>query len=221
MSSTVLITQANKYRSRARWIALAIVLAIVLASVVAFRGLGRWLVVEDPLRPAGAIVVLSGALPFRVVAAAEIYNAHMAPQIWLTRPIHPSEMETLGIAYKGEEHYNREVLIREGIPDAAIHDLAPPIIDTEQEVRAIVATMRRTGVTRVIVVTSPPHTRRVHTLWHKFASRDLELIVRATYAQEYDAGHWWRTTRDSLAVTREVLGLLNAWAGLPVRPAAD
>jgi hypothetical protein len=30
--------------------------------------------------------------------------------------------------------------------------------------------------------------------------------------------HWWRNTRDALAVVREILGLINLWAGLPVRP---
>lgn len=221
MSSTALIARANNKRKAAIIIALAVALAIILAGIMAFRGLGRWLVVEDPLSPSGAIVVLSGALPFRALGAAEVYNARMAPQVWLTRPIHPGELESLGIRFRGEELYNREILIREGVPDSAIHDLDPPIIDTEEEVRAIVAAMQRTGVARVIIVTSPPHTRRVRALWRKLAPRDLESIVRATRAQEYDAGHWWRTTRDSLAVTREVLGLLNVWAGLPVRPAAD
>lgn len=221
MSPADPIYRAQKHRKSSAWIALAIVAAIILAGIAAFRALGRWLVVEDPLQPSDAIVVLSGALPFRALGAAEIYNARMAPQVWLTRPIHPGELESLGIRYQGEEIYNREVLIRAGVPDSAIHDLDPAIIDTENEIRAVVAAMQRAHITRVIIVTSPPHTRRVHTLWRKLAPHDYELIVRAASAQEYDAAHWWRTTRDSLAVTREVLGLLNAWAGLPVRPAAD
>jgi hypothetical protein len=30
---------------------------------------------------------------------------------------------------------------------------------------------------------------------------------------------WWRNTGDALDVVREVLGLLNVWAGLPLQPA--
>src|SRR5258706_328957 len=30
--------------------------------------------------------------------------------------------------------------------------------------------------------------------------------------------HWWRATGDALDVVREVLGLMNAWAGLPLQP---
>jgi hypothetical protein len=41
------------------------------------------------------------------------------------------------------------------------------------------------------------------------------IIVRASSQDPFDARHWWRNTTDALDVVREVLGLLNAWAGLP------
>jgi hypothetical protein len=43
--------------------------------------------------------------------------------------------------------------------------------------------------------------------------------VRAAGTDGFDAAHWWRNTHDALDVVREVLGLLNAWAGLPLQPA--
>jgi hypothetical protein len=43
--------------------------------------------------------------------------------------------------------------------------------------------------------------------------------VRYASADPYDAQRWWRHTRDALAVSREVFGLLNVWAGFPVQPA--
>jgi hypothetical protein len=42
------------------------------------------------------------------------------------------------------------------------------------------------------------------------------LLVRASTEDPFDAEHWWRTSNDALAVAREYLGLLNAWAGLPL-----
>jgi hypothetical protein len=40
--------------------------------------------------------------------------------------------------------------------------------------------------------------------------------VRAAPTDPFAPGHWWRSTGDALDVVRETLGLLNAWAGLPL-----
>jgi uncharacterized SAM-binding protein YcdF (DUF218 family) len=199
----------------------AVLLVLTIAGIIAFRGLGRWLVVEDPLDHADAIVVLSGGLSFRATEAAKIFRQGMAPQVWLTRPQSPSgTLSKMGISFEGEESYSRSVLIHEGVPDSAIRMLAPEIVNTEDEERAIIAEMQVTGASRVIIVTSPPHTRRVRALWRHLAPASSVLIVRSAPEDDFDASYWWRTTRDSMSVMRETMGLLNVWAGLPVRPAA-
>jgi len=202
-------------------IALAVLLALLAAGILAFRGAGRWLIREDALRPAGAIVVLSGAMPERAEEAARIFRMGYAHEVWLTHPVGPGQkLAAMGIQFMSEDDYSREVLIHEGVPAAGIRILPGTIVDTEQEVDEIAREMRNDRLSTVIVVTSPPHTRRVHVLWRELAPRNLHVIVRAAYEDRFDANHWWRNTHDALAVTRELLGLLNAWAGLPVRPRA-
>ena len=44
-------------------------------------------------------------------------------------------------------------------------------------------------------------------------------IVHGVSDDSFDPAHWWKNTSDALDVVREVLGLANAWAGLPLRPA--
>jgi hypothetical protein len=61
----------------------------------------------------------------------------------------------------------------------------------------------------------------VKALWNKLADKNLTAIVRAAPDDPYDADHWWRNTRDALSVVREILGLMNVWAGLPVHPHSD
>jgi hypothetical protein len=68
----------------------------------------------------------------------------------------------------------------------------------------------------VILVTSKPHTRRVQLLWRKLAPGECRAIVRAASEDSFDPRHWWRSTGDALDVVREVLGIMNAWAGLPL-----
>ncbi len=210
--------QTHQRSISVRGAVLIIFVVVVVGGVVAARGLGRWLVVQDPLDRSGAIVVLSGGMPYRAVEAAKLYRAGTAPEVWLTRPWHPPAIDQLGVNFQSEEIYSREVLMHEGVPASAVKIFGPIISNTEDEVRAVCDEMRRAGVSRVIIVTSPPHTRRVRTLWRELAPNSLYAIVRAASGDPYDANHWWGNTRDALDVTREVLGLLNAWAGLPVKP---
>jgi uncharacterized SAM-binding protein YcdF (DUF218 family) len=200
---------------------LSLALAVSAAGVVAFRGAGRWLVSEDRLEHADAIVVLSGSMPYRAEGAADLYRAGYAPEIWLTRPLSPrNELAGMGVPYVAEEDYSRAVLTRRGVAAGAIRILPGEIVDTEQEVEEIRKEMGQEQKTTIIVVTSPQHTRRVRALWRRLAAPNQKAIVRAAPEDPFDRDHWWRNTRDAYAVVREFLGLANTWAGLAVRPHA-
>lgn len=189
------------------------------AGVVAFRSIGYWLIVEDPLQSADAIVVLSGGLPYRAIEAARLFQAGYAPEVWITRTVgYARDLDPMGIRYIGEEVYSREVLLHLGVPASAIHILEAPAFDTEEEIGVISRQANQTNKARVIIVTSPPHTRRVRRLWKVLVDAHPQVIVRSSPGDPYDPGRWWHTTQDALGVMRESLGLLNAWAGLPVRP---
>ncbi len=198
---------------------LALSLALVIGGVVAFRGVGRWLVRPDPLAPADVIVVLSGTMPARAEEAARIFRMGYSRKVWITRPVSPAnELARMGIPYAGEEDYSREVLVREGVPAQAIRILPETIVDTQQEVEEISRDARAEGDSRVMIVTSPQHTRRVKALWRRVVGRNPALIVRSAPQDGFDADHWWRNTRDAFSVVRELMGLLNVWTGLRVHP---
>jgi uncharacterized SAM-binding protein YcdF (DUF218 family) len=216
MASATKSTNAAK-----RWILVVILLALVVIAVLVLRGAGRWLIREDPLARADVIVVLSGSMPYRAEEAAQVFTMGYAPEVWVSRPEGPdAELAQLGVHYMGEEEYNRDVLIRQGVPETAVHILPEEIIDTEQEVEEVSREMRRTGKHSVIFVTSVQHTRRVKALWHKLVGDNPSALVHGAPEDPFDRDRWWSNTRDSLAVVREVLGLMNVWAGLPVRPHA-
>jgi uncharacterized SAM-binding protein YcdF (DUF218 family) len=196
-----------------------VILVVTVVAVLAFRGTGRWLVREDTLVPADAIAILSGRMPERAEQTGYIFHLGSAPEVWITRPAaHGEDLAAIGIRYFGEEDYSQAVLIREGVPPDSIHILPGAIINTEDEIAEIAARMRDEKKTKVIIVTSPPHTRRVRVLWNKLAGRDLQAIVRAAPQDSFDADHWWANTTDAFAVAREILGLLNAWTGLRIHP---
>jgi uncharacterized SAM-binding protein YcdF (DUF218 family) len=199
-----------------------LVCAVLLfgAAAVAVLRAGRWLFVEDPLEKARAIVVLSGRMPVRAEEAAALYRAAWAPEVWITHSSEPgAQLEAMGIPYVGEEFYTARVLMRLGVPASAIRLLEPEAANTAEEVDVIAKQMRESAGTSVIVVTTKPHTRRVRELWRARAGSGLRAIVRAAQKDRFDPEHWWRNTGDALDVVRELLGLANLRAGLPLHPA--
>lgn len=204
-------------RNRRRIILAAIPCVFLVLVLVAFFSVGRWLVAEDPLVKARAIAVLNGRMPVRALEAARLYRQGYAPEVWITRTSEPGEsLRAMGIPFEGEEVYSTRVLIHEGVPATAIHVLEPPIVNTADEVRVISKALEPEKDRSVILVTTKAHTRRVGLLWRKLAPEECRAIVRATTEDPFDPHHWWRNSGDALDVVREVLGIMNAWAGLPL-----
>ena len=209
------------------WPRTALVATVLVAVVAAFlvwgvRGLGAWLVVEDPLSSARAVVALGGEVPFRAMEAASIYRQGWATEVWLTRPPQDTgeaALRQLGIQVSGKEVYSRAVLERLGVPVTAIRVLSPQAQNTAEEIQVIAQELQKAGGGQVILVTSKPHSRRVRATWRALIGETPHVIVRYAASDPYDAEGWWRHTRDALAVSREVFGLLNVWAGFPVQPA--
>ena len=121
--------------------------------------------------------------------------------------------------FSAEDTYDKLILIREGVPESAIRILDPPILNTEDEINTIGQAVRAQPDRKVIIVTSNVHTRRTKALWNRLSAKQGRAIVRGLSDDSFDAARWWQSTTDVLDVVREVLGLLNVWAGLPLRPA--
>lgn len=192
---------------------------MLLLLVAAFLNAGKWLVREDSVQKAQIVVVLSGGLPERALAAADVFKATGAHEVWLTRPREPgTAMQQLHLPYAGEEQYSRMVLIDRGVPPSAIHTLGPYINSTADELRAVLAELQTRPDAVLVVVTSKAHTRRVRSIWNVVArgSNRGHLLLRAAPQDTFDAAHWWRSASDVLSVVREYLGLVNAWLGLPL-----
>jgi len=205
-----------------RALILLLVLAVVGGLVLwGMNGLGRWLVVADPLQPARAIAVLGGHLPFRAMEAASIYRGGWAPEVWVTRAprlVEEEALARLGLQIVREETYNREVLERLGVPPKAIRVLNGEVRNTAQELSFIVHEVERIGGGRVILVTSKPHSRRVRVTWRAVVGDSRPAIVRYSTEDPFESSRWWQRTGDALAVSRELFGLMNVWVGFPVRP---
>jgi uncharacterized SAM-binding protein YcdF (DUF218 family) len=196
------------------------ILALSVVSVAVGWNLGRWLAVDDPLEKSDAILVLSGGLPERALEAARVYKQGYARQVWLTHSMEPAAtLKKLTMGYIGEDAYDKQLLMREGVPESAIHLLETAVANTADEIRVAGLELRQQNQHKIIIVTSKVHTRRAKTIWRRLANNDSKAIVRGATDDVFDERRWWKTTTGALDVVREVLGLLNAWAGFPLQPA--
>ena len=212
---------AAKRVGRRLLILLAVLTFLAGAASWALRNVGRWLVVDDPLQPARAIVVIDGLLPYRAIEAAQIYRQGWAPEVWLSRdPEETSDkaLASLGIHHISDAEYDEQVLQRLGVPGKAIRVLEPPTTNTADQEQHIAAELRRVGGDKVILVTSSLHARRTKSIWHIVAGDHSEVIVRYYAFEPTDPAHWWRATQDVQAVVHELLGLINAWLGFVAKP---
>jgi uncharacterized SAM-binding protein YcdF (DUF218 family) len=201
-------------------VGIAFLAAAFALALLALTAAGKWLVVADPLQHARSVVVFGGHVPFRAMEAAAIYNQGWAHEVWLTQGgvfVEDLELARLGIERTPEHVYSRQVLERRGVPAAAIRLLPERDVNTADEVRAVARELKAAGGDRVILITSKYHARRVKVIWHSLVGDRPEAIVRYTPDDPFVPSRWWGSTADAMAVSREWFGLLNAWAGFPVK----
>ncbi len=197
--------------------AAVLVTLAVAALEPALRLIGRALVVEDALAASDAVVVVAGGIPTHEAAAAELYRRGWAPLVVLSNDFTPDrvrELIALGarrLDYQGE---SRLVLEKHGVPAGAIVALTVPIKNTEAELKIVAEAARVRGWRRVILVTSPRHSRRVKLVWTREAAAGIEGLVALAEESDFPGAGWWWKRRDAEAVLHEYLGLAAIYLGV-------
>ena len=197
----------------------AAVMAILAVAALepALRLVGRALVVEDAVAPSDAIVIVAGGIPTREATAAGLYGRGLAPLLVLSNNFTPDrvrELIALGgrhLDYQGE---SRLVVEKHGVPPTAIVALSPPVKTTEAELKLVAETARARGWRRVILVTSPQHSRRVKLVWSREAAGKIEGLIALAEVDEFPGEGWWWKRRDAEAVLHEYLGLAAIYLGV-------
>lgn len=197
-------------------LAAALVVLVVAAHRPALRLIGRALVVEDGLAHADAIVVVAGGIPSHEATAAGLYRSGLAPLVVLSNNFTPDRVRQLialgarPLDFQGE---SRLVLEKHGVPPDAIVALSVPVKTTETELRLVAETVRARGWRRIILVTSPHHSRRVKLVWTREAPVGIEALIAIVKEDDFLGGSWWRKRRQAEAVLHEYLGLAAIYLG--------
>jgi uncharacterized SAM-binding protein YcdF (DUF218 family) len=195
----------------------AIILApLLLLSAILLPRLGPWLVVEDPLQKADAMVVLGGTMYERQLEAVELFKAGWAPRIFLIREVSDwgeAELIERRIPYTSSVDLQVEVMERLGVPRTAIGVLEQAA-STAEESQYVLALAAREKFSRVIIITSKQHTRRARLVMNRrLAPAGVSVIVRPSRFDRSDVARWW-ANRSTLRFTLfETQRLVGYWIG--------
>lgn len=206
--------------SHPRRLALALGICVLVALALALgtaRWLGPWLVVDEPLARSDVIFVTDGKTPQRELEGAGLFQEGWAPRVALTFPREQVSEDVLRLAGEpAQQERASQILLRRGVPEAAIVRLERIVDNTEQELRADFDYARAHGFRRVIIVSSPYHTRRVSVIWRSRFEAEIPAVVRATRYGTVDPARWWRSRASLEEVAHEVFGITNFLLGSPI-----
>ena len=216
----MLLNLGKHWRLRCTTLLLAATLLASFDHVFLLRQIASFLIVENPLKPAGAIVVLNGGMPSREIEAARIYKAGWAPRVIVVKGGHSAysqDLQNLGLAIDESWKVSLEVLIRHGVATSDIVILKSEPRSTLEELK-IVASALGSKNEPVILVTSPFHTLRTRLTWEYLTESKSRPIVRVASREGFQVDHWWKRRDLAWSVLHEYLGLANYYAGFPVAP---
>lgn len=160
-------------RPRLLRITLGFAVALLALLLAALSFPQQVLCVENGPLQADAIVVLGGGSYERPQRAVELFREKAAPKIILTGA--------------GDNNSNRRLLIKGGVPAAAIEqELASNT--TRENAMFTIPLLRKEGVHKVILVTSWYHSRRALNCFRHYA-HDLEFYSHPAY-YAYQREEW-------------------------------
>lgn len=183
----------------------AILLVSIGAVAFAFLHLGNWLSspAGDPAK-ADVIVTLGGDNGERVMLAASLYHAGFADRILLTGMEGGSDATRMHYL-----NWRTQYLIDSGIPNSAFL-FDGRSANTHQEAEAIAALLAKKDWKRAIIVSDPPHMRRLkRTFKPVFSEANIDLILVATEAPTWDPHRWWRDEKWAQFSLMEVIKLAH------------
>jgi uncharacterized SAM-binding protein YcdF (DUF218 family) len=190
---------------------------LLLIGALTLPRLGAWLVVEDPLQKADAIIVLGGTMYDRPLEAVDVHNAGWAPRIYLFREIADfgeTELVARGVQYLRAIDIQVDVLRRLGVEPQAITVLNEAG-STAEEATQVFELASREKYARLIIITSKQHTRRARlVMTRRLDALGVQVIMRASRYDRSDVDRWW-ANRSTLRFTLfETQRLLAYWIGI-------
>jgi uncharacterized SAM-binding protein YcdF (DUF218 family) len=181
-------------------------LFILLGGVGLFFA-GELLVLNDRPAKSDAIVLLSGGMA-RPLYGAELYQSGYAPTIYVSRPKVDEQVlhvERIGIRIPRNEERYKEILLKKGVPEEAMTFYSEGHVSTVEEAESLKKVVGDHSI-KLLVVTSPYHTRRAKAIFGDVLP-NAEIRVVSTPYEHFDP-QWWTDKNSAIAVILETVQTL-------------
>jgi uncharacterized SAM-binding protein YcdF (DUF218 family) len=175
----------------------------VVLLMMGFLNAGHFLAApaQSPVK-AGLLVALGGDNGGRADKVLELYRNGFASSVMLTGPEggHSRTRATY-------LHWRARYLMDEGVPEQALLYDRRSTNSWEEAVNTL-KLMHSMKVDRVLVVSDPPHLRRLSWVWRKvFEGSGKEYVLVASNMENWDAEQWWRSSLTGQFVFAEYIKL--------------
>ena len=195
----------------AKWLLWAVLILVVLAfaSPVGLKALGAALITDDPLHPAGAILVLAGESREgdRVRHAVQLFKRGLAPLLVLSGT--PMGFRT------HEAEVMRQHAEFLGVPPARILIVKHDSDSTREEAGVVVPILKRRGLKEVILVTSNYHTARAKRIFERAAGPyGPHFLASPVNDGLFEPDGWWMRRRYAKTFVYEAIK--TVWSAIEV-----
>ena len=171
------------------------------------RGAADLWVVSDPVTRSDVVAVLGGDLEVRPFVAAELYKKDLVTKV-LVSQVMEGRSSKIGLI-PGHSELNRMVLLKLGVPDAAIEMFGEANKNTMDEAAALRDWADRHGVSRIVVPTEIFAARRVRWIFNReFAGSSARLAIASFEPPNYTRAEWWKTEAGMIAFQNEIMKYL-------------
>ena len=195
-------------KSRFRWLVLvsAIVAGLYFYPRPALYPLGLYLVqAEEPLK-SDCIFVLAGDLHGqRILHAAELYRAGMAPKVFVSGPA--------GNYGYTEDELAIQFAKKNGAADVPFIGLPNKGRSTVSEGLEVLPRLREAGCHSVLAVTSDFHTRRAGLILRRVWP-DVQVRMASAPTVDFDVNRWWSERTYQKTFFFEWAKTVADWIGL-------
>jgi uncharacterized SAM-binding protein YcdF (DUF218 family) len=194
-------------------LAAAAVLLLLVILAFAFRsqiltGIADYLIVNDKLQPADAIVLLNSDVNTRPFRASELYQQGLAPVVVIARSEN-TPIVNLGLV-PNDTDISVAVMKKLGVPAEKIIVLpfAGGVTSTFDEAAAIRQYVVAHQAYRIILVTSSFHTRRARWIFETtLAGLPVNLQMVAVPYAGFDQTNWWKNETGLITLNNEYIKL--------------
>ncbi len=169
------------------------------------RGAADLWISSDPVTRSDVAVVLGGNLETRPFAAAELYKKGLVTKVLISQVPKSRAGKLLAL---GHSELNRLVLLKLGVPDAAIEMFGQANNSTEEEAVALRDWANRHGVSSMVIPMDIFATRRLRWIIDReFAGSSVRVEIPAL-EWDYTRADWWKITAGVVAFQDEFIKYL-------------